>query len=151
MLDFARIHRRNLNRNAPAESGAASVEFALILPVLMLILFGIIQYGYYFFAAQNGSSVLREVTRKVAVGDCPNDTDITSYVSTRLGGLSYSGLTVTRTWENGSAAIGDKVTVDLEFKTLDMNLPFLPLPGGEAIVSRSADARVEDLTPGSCA
>ena len=149
MLARGRAVRRRFG-NARSDRGAAAVEFAIILPVLMLVLFGIIQYGYYFFAAQNGSSVLRELTRKVAVGDCPSQTDLENYAKKRLGGLSYSGLTVTRTWQNGSAAVGDTVTVYLSFKTLNLHIPFIPLPGGDATVAREADARVEDTTPGTC-
>ena len=142
------------------QGGAAAVEFALILPVLLLVLFGIIQYGYYFFAAQNGSSVAREAARKVAVGDCPTQAALDTYVSTRLGGLAHSNLTVTRTYYTdpvppGSPAvtltpeIGGKVQIVIQFNTLDMNLPFIPVPG-QATVARAVDARVEDLTPGSC-
>jgi Flp pilus assembly protein TadG len=130
------------------ERGASAVEFALILPVLLLLVFGIIQYGYYFFAAQNGSSVAREAVRKVAVGDCPDDTVLKSFVETRLSGLSYEDLAVSRSYTPANT-IGSRVTVTVSFETLDMNIPFVPIPG-EGKVVREVDARVEDLTPESC-
>lgn len=156
--------RRLLRRQPPArkydEGGAAAVEFALILPVLLLVLFGIVQYGYYFFAAQNGSSVAREAARKVAVGDCPTQSDLNSFVSSRLGGLAHSNLNVTRTYYTNptppatptvttTPAIGGKVKLVVRFDTMDMNLPFIPVPGN-ASVARVVDARIEDLTAGSC-
>ena len=133
-------------RRHGVDSGAAAVEFAMILPVLLLLIFGIIQYGYYFFAAQNGSSVLREATRKVVVGKCVTDGELEAYVANRLGGLAYDNLVVTRTYDP-AREIGATVTVFVSFDTLNMNLPFIPVPGN-ATVAREADGRMEDLTPG---
>ena len=42
------------------QQGAVAVEFAMISMLLFIMLFGIIQYGLYFWAAQNGASVARE-------------------------------------------------------------------------------------------
>ena len=56
------------------DSGASAVEFALVSLILFPLLFGILQYGYYFFALQNGNSVAREAARKVSVGDCSSNT-----------------------------------------------------------------------------
>ena len=39
------------------QQGAVAVEFAMISLLLFTMLFGIIQYGLYFWAAQNGASV----------------------------------------------------------------------------------------------
>jgi Flp pilus assembly protein TadG len=136
------------HERANDERGASAVEFALILPVLLLLVFGIVQYGYYFFSAQNGSSVAREAVRKVAVGDCPDDTVLTTFVQSRLSGLSYDNLAVTRSYSPANT-IGSRVTVTVSFDTLDMNLPFVPIPAGGKVV-REVDARVEDLTPESC-
>jgi Flp pilus assembly pilin Flp len=44
----ARLRRANGGGGERAEAGAAAVEFALVLPILVLILFGIIDYGLYF-------------------------------------------------------------------------------------------------------
>ncbi len=46
-----------------AQRGAAAVEFALVVPLLFLILFGTIQYGLYFFDAQGTRNGVREAAR----------------------------------------------------------------------------------------
>jgi|SRR5579862_94196 len=52
-------HRGGVLRNAK-ESGQSLVEFAIVLPVLSLLLFGIIQYGFIFatyITIRNASSI----------------------------------------------------------------------------------------------
>ncbi len=54
------------------EAGAAAVEFAMILPVLVLILTGIIQFGMLMFAQNQMTSVARDTSRRIAVGELTN-------------------------------------------------------------------------------
>lgn len=49
------------------DAGAAAVEFALVLPVLLLILFGIIDYGLYFGNALDTRSGVATATRQAVV------------------------------------------------------------------------------------
>ena len=53
------------------EGRAAAVEFALVMPILLILVFGIVQYGFYFYAMQAGSSAVGDAARRVAVGNCP--------------------------------------------------------------------------------
>ena len=50
------------------EDGAVALEFALILPVLLLFLFGVIQYGYGLFQLQSFSAALNEASRTASTG-----------------------------------------------------------------------------------
>lgn len=55
-------------RRAPrADSGAAAVEFALIVPVLMAVVFGIVQFGLYYNATIELSGAAREGARSMAI------------------------------------------------------------------------------------
>ena len=54
------------------EAGVAAVEFALILPVLALVLTGIIQFGMLMFAQNQMTNVARETSRRIAVGELTN-------------------------------------------------------------------------------
>jgi Flp pilus assembly protein TadG len=51
------------------DAGAAAVEFALVLPVLLLILFGIIDYGLYFGNALDTRSGVATATRQAVVNN----------------------------------------------------------------------------------
>lgn len=48
---------------SPRPRGAAAVEFALVLPLLLTILFGTIEWGYYFFNRQIVINSAREGAR----------------------------------------------------------------------------------------
>ncbi len=50
-------------RRRKTERGAAVVEFALLLPVLMVILLGTIDWGYFFFVEQLVTNASREGAR----------------------------------------------------------------------------------------
>jgi Flp pilus assembly protein TadG len=50
------------------EQGASAVEFALLLPVLVLLLFGILQFGQVFARAQGMEAAAREGARTASIG-----------------------------------------------------------------------------------
>ncbi len=57
------------------DSGAAALEFALVVPVLLILVFGIIDYGLYFSNTLGARSGVREAARQGVVenfdaGDC---------------------------------------------------------------------------------
>ena len=54
-------------RRFRSDDGAAAVEFALVLPILVLILFGIIDYGLYFNASLQSRSGVHDAARAAAV------------------------------------------------------------------------------------
>ena len=54
--------RRRLARSAARDRGAAAVEFALLLPVLLLLVFGIIDFG----RALNAQITLTQAAREGA-------------------------------------------------------------------------------------
>lgn len=70
-------------RRCRSDDGAAAVEFALVLPLLVLILFGIIDYGLYFNASLQSRWGVHDAARAAAVapgqgGDTSCDTGITA-------------------------------------------------------------------------
>lgn len=54
-------------KNNKNESGAAAVEFALVVPVLLLLLLGIIEFGRVFNAQMQVTAAAREAVRVMAI------------------------------------------------------------------------------------
>lgn len=64
MLSMNRYFNRTWRRsNSPRARAAAIVEFAVVLPLLLTILFGVIQYGWIFMVRQTLQSAAREGCR----------------------------------------------------------------------------------------
>ncbi|WP_324650150.1 TadE family protein [Georgenia sp. H159] len=54
-------------RRAPRDRGAAAVEFAIVLPVLVALVLGIIAYGHAFHVQSVLSNAARDAVRVVAL------------------------------------------------------------------------------------
>jgi Flp pilus assembly protein TadG len=122
--------RSNLRR----EDGAAAVEFALIVGLLAVLIFGLLEYGLAFWQVQNLRSAAREGARVAAVrGD---DTAVRSaMVDSSAGSLSGSwDYTQNRTCDGSDANKGQQVTIQITNSTLSgpvqdafqVSIPFLP-------------------------
>ena len=70
--------------------GAAAVEFAFIMPVLLLMFSGILQFGSVMFLENHMTNVAREASRRVAVGE-PAEVDAEATVQSALinWGVTY--------------------------------------------------------------
>lgn len=76
------------------EKGGAAVEFAVVLPLLVLILFGIVEYGFIFYNKQVLTNASREGARFGIVSGSPRASEtqikneINTYISQKL--VSFS-------------------------------------------------------------
>ncbi len=96
------------------DRGAAAVEFALLLPLLLLILFGIIDFGRALNAQITLTQAAREGARLAALG-VPSATVITR-AQTAATGLSPVTVTVTSTCPvNAGTGVDAVVTVTYTF------------------------------------
>ncbi len=60
-----------------SSDGASAVEFAIVLPLLVLFLFGIIAFGLAFARAQGMEATAREAARLAAVARTVTEADVT--------------------------------------------------------------------------
>jgi len=87
---------RNRSRSH-GERGAAAVEFALILPLLVMLVFGIIQFSIAYNRQQGLHAAAREGARIASLPQTTK-TDITNRVTDSLTGITFeSGPTITVT------------------------------------------------------
>jgi Flp pilus assembly pilin Flp len=134
------------------QDGAAAVEFALLLPLLVLLLFGFIQFGLAFNTRIQATNAAREAARQAVVGnDNRNDVGGVQFwqiVRDRAGVSSISNCSFTT-----EDVVGGTLTVKFDFP-LKLVIPFLPSPPSWQTGTAQASMRIEQLSnpigPGGC-
>lgn len=130
------------DRARTSARGAAVVEFALIMPILLILVFGIISYGYMLSFRQAISQAAAEGARAAAVAqrDADQQPDALKAINEALEsyGVSCAGTSLTR---NGAAAGSCSVSIgacegDAAHQCVTARLsydydgnPLLPAPG----------------------
>jgi Flp pilus assembly protein TadG len=124
---FVRMAFKADGRNAlKDERGAYLVEFAIVALVLVLMIFGIMEFGRAIWASGSVAHAAREGTRYAIVrgeesGRTATASDIETYVQSRAG---LSPVEVTTTWEpNKKPGSVVQVTVRYDFQPA---VPFVP-------------------------
>jgi Flp pilus assembly pilin Flp len=137
------------------EGGAAAVEFALLLPLLVLLLFGFIQFGLAFNTRIQATNAAREAARQAVVG-IGNWNDVGGVpfwqlVRDRAGVSSISNCSLTTT--PTPSVVGGALTVSFDFP-LKLVIPFLPSPPSWQSGTAQASMTIEQLSapggPGGC-
>ena len=91
--------------------GVAAVEFAIVSPFLILLIFGIIEFGRAIMVQQVLTSASREGARRAVLEEA-TASEVTTVVSDYLTNCSIAGATVTVSpTPLTSAGFGDPVTV----------------------------------------
>ena len=133
MLNTAFITRipGRTHRAARREGGAAALEFALVIPVLLLLVFGIIEFGFMFQAQLALTHAAREGARLAAVGKY-DDASVLNRAFPVVPAISTSPS------PPSAAASGDSITITLVY---DYPWTVLPFPGtvplrGRAVMRR---------------
>ena len=134
------------------QDGAAAVEFALLLPLLVLLLFGFIQFGIAFNTRIQATNAAREAARLAVVGiddfDNIGGTQFWDIVRDKAGVGSISNCTF-----DTEDVVGGELTVTFDFP-IDLAIPFLPGPSSLQTATARASMRIEQLSnplgPGDC-
>ena len=139
---------RSRVRRRQRSGGQSLVEFALILPIILLIMFGIVDFGLAFDASIGISNAAREGARQGTT--VPSTAAITARVRTVAGRLNDSRLAVTVTCKTAAggacpggiagATAGSSVVVRVGY-----SYPMItPIAFGTVIpLSSPAEMRVE--------
>ena len=128
-----------------SDRGAAAVEFGLVALVLFTLVFGILQFGFWFWSWQAAGHAAREAARVGAVDPC-GTASIQAAGAQALDGVpTGTGATVTATKAAG-ATVGDEITVNVTFESIDLGF----FPFFDASIDKSATSRIENV-PAGCA
>lgn len=123
-------------RRAREDGGQASVELALVLPLVMILLLAVAQLGLLVRDQILVVHAAREAAREAAVdpaADAPRRAAVAS------SSLSDSRLTVTST---GRGSAGSRVRVEVAYRTSSA-VPLLGAAVGNLTLRASATMRVE--------
>lgn len=120
-----------LNRpNWKGQRGAAAVELALILPILVLLVFGIVEFGRAYHTQVTLTHAAREGARHMAIHNDPSCKEtptgagwVTMQAASSIG-LECGEVTITPT----SCTPGTDVTVLAE-RTFTLSIPLFPGSG----------------------
>ena len=123
--------RKNLRREAKKEDGAAAVEFALIVGVLAILVFGLLEYGLAFWQVQNLRASTREGARVAAVGGDQGEIRA-AMVNSSAGSLTGSEA-ISFPPQCNSDTRGEEMTVRITGgfsgavqEAFEVSIPFLP-------------------------
>ncbi len=122
------------------EQGQALVEMALVLPILILIIFGIIEFGRIMNTYLIVTNAAREGARQGVVGG--NDTAVQNAVKNTAYTLDPAKLTITIN-PMGTRSRGAALNVRVTYR-LDIIAPVISvITGNPYIVTASSTMRVE--------
>lgn len=102
--------------------GQAMVEMAIVLPILLVILMGIFEFGRIFNTYLIMTNASREGARSAALGD--SDTDIIQRINNAIVDLDSTHLTTTITPSKSSRKRGTEVKVNLQYD-IDLIVPVI--------------------------
>lgn len=146
------LGRSRRHRRAKGDKGVALVEFAIVMPLLFLIIFGVIEFGNAFFQSSDVRHGARETSRLVAVNydptipsacssvAAPNQQSCAIIVEACLRMDAGSATTVSFT--STGKAVGDTATITVS-KPLQTLTGFLDSFIGGKTLSSAIDTRLE--------
>lgn len=121
------LRRSGCTAASADDSGASALEFALIAPILLLLVMGIIEFGFVFQAQLALTHAAREGAREASVGKfSAADVQAQAFPATPAIATSPS--------PPSAAASGDPITVTL---TYDYDWQVLPFPGTVALTGKA--------------
>jgi Flp pilus assembly protein TadG len=111
-------HASTSRRTSRRRFGGAVLEMVLIMPVLLYLAFGTVEFGYYFYVKHSLEGAARDGVR-AAIPSGAAYSDITSAVDSAMSAANLSGSGYTIQVKDGSTVIttlssavaGDNITV----------------------------------------
>lgn len=127
------------------EKGQSVVEFAILLPILLLLLMGIIQFGIIFSAQIALTNAAREGARAASVGK--NEAEVKERVMDAIEGHSTLDLMKDNITVEYPDSVGKEVKVIITDASINLIVPVpdVFVPGNSINIGAKASMRSEVL------
>lgn len=143
------------HRSSATDAGASAVEFALVLPLLFMVLLGVVQYGFGLYQLQSFTSIVNDASKMAGTGidSCAtfrsqvdamagdNGIDPTSVTAINVSWLSQDPVSHVYSAASSASRMGF-ARVTATFTPFRIGVPFVPFPSS---VTRTQSAPVQDL------
>ena len=123
--------QKRLRRNI---SGAAVVEFAICVPVLIIFLMSVIEFGRASFYQHSLQRTVHEISRMMIVNSDLSESEIKMLLKDKMIGLNAKDISI---------SIQDSVSAGNPTKIVSVNYVFTPLVPFISVVDLNLDARVQ--------
>ena len=133
------------SRRASSERGAELIEFALVFPMLLLVMLGIIDFGFLFQRYEVVTNAAREGARVAILAGYDED-DVEARVQQFLTASGLTGTPVTTVYAPAGVDIGSGKCITMTGAKVDYPHTFLFLApivnffGGSGFVSKTISA-----------
>jgi Flp pilus assembly protein TadG len=121
--------RNKKNKQRRFLQGTAIVETALVLPLLFMVTFGAIKYGWLFLKSQEITNATRQAAR-IAIRPGDRSAEVESEITQRMADANINGYTYAVT-PGTNPPVGAEVSVNITVPTANvdiLNIPLLPTP-----------------------
>lgn len=123
-----------------ADRGAAAIEFAIVAPLLISLMLGIVQFGAIFYVWHNMTAAARDTARRVAIGEIGSKAAAETFAAEALGGVVpwAVGFTVAATLPADPSAPGGDVSILITAPLVQAAIvDFLGILGDETLHARA--------------
>ncbi len=111
--------------------GAALIEFALVLPILLAMLMGIVSFGEYFLTAHLVQQAANDAARAALAGMSVNERKGIA-IDTARRMIDSTGILRSSRGQVDAVEVDNMITVSIRYDATSdplLNLPFIPTPG----------------------
>jgi Flp pilus assembly protein TadG len=143
LTDVASKLERLCKSSRKKRRGAAVVEFAIVAPLFILLVFGMIEFGRMVMVQQVLTNATREGARQAVLDGSTRD-DVEQIINTYLAASSINGATISVNPDPPSNAIsGEPVTVSVSVPFGQVSWLPAPMHLGSTVLSASSVMRRE--------
>lgn len=122
----------------PRERGAAVVEFAVVLPILLAFLFGIIEFGRIMSVCHTLNNAARAGARIAALPGATN-ASVTNAINAELSGCGLAADSLVFDPVDISTAVRDDpitVTVTINYESIGLVTGYFPMLSGKQLTGK---------------